>query len=123
VQGALARADDRIYGRAIAVTSTTFLVYDIPPGSTRFVALAAIDQLAGQLGSVRFRLFTRGAGQPWQSQLRSELARGGDPPRPLECPVDQATQIALVVEYGERADERDWANWLEPRFEQPVDAS
>jgi hypothetical protein len=90
-------------------------IYAVPPGAKRFEADVAIDDAAGGKGSVIFRVLKL-AGQTWSVAAESTALRGGDPPAPLSVNVSGAEQIALVVEFGERGDECDWANWLGARF-------
>jgi hypothetical protein len=45
--------------------------------------------------------------------------RGGDDPRPISLPLDGATELSLVVDYADRGDERDHADWVDARLESP----
>jgi hypothetical protein len=47
----------------------------------------------------------------------SEVIRGGDAPVPISVPLGDAKGLALVVDYADRGDELDHADWLDARLE------
>ncbi len=87
------------------------LTFAPPEDAKLFQASLAIDDAANELGSVRFRVFVDG-GQKYVSPT----IRGGDPPVPIEVDVSGAKRVDLVVDYADRADVQDHANWLGARF-------
>jgi hypothetical protein len=44
------------------------------------------------------------------------VVRGGDAPTHISVELGDATAIALLVDFADRGDERDLANWLNPRL-------
>jgi hypothetical protein len=52
----------------------------------------------------------------WSSEYESPIVRGGDVPRTCVVDVTGASRMALVVDYADRADELDHANWLDARL-------
>jgi hypothetical protein len=79
-------------------------------------AAIAIDDAAAQGGSAIFRVYLEHDGQ-WQEAYASSVVRGGEPPLPITVAIGDARQLALVVDFADRGDERDYANWLEARLE------
>jgi hypothetical protein len=53
----------------------------------------------------------------WRQVYKSPVVRGGDAPQETAVELDQADQLALEVDYADRGDERDYANWLDARLE------
>jgi hypothetical protein len=82
----------------------------LPPGVKRFQAEAALDDL-GVEGSVRFRVFVDG-----KEKYSSPTLRSGMPPLPLDVDVSGAKRLELVVDFADRADVQDRADWLDARL-------
>ncbi|NOY43067.1 MAG: hypothetical protein GXP26_14685 [Planctomycetes bacterium] len=125
LQGGPLRVGGKIYNKGIAMHSESRLTFDLPrakvTGKTefkhkRFVAQAAIDDLAENGGSVVFRVLLR-SDAGWQTAFSSPVLRGGDQPLAVTVELKNAKQIALVANYADRGDERDHANWLDARLE------
>lgn len=130
VLGGLPRVSGRVFGKTLGVASESFVVYDLAAlesetegeaeqplqGWRRLVTAVALDDSAGPLGSVEFEVFVR-RGEDWAPAASAGLVRSGDAPRTLQVDLRGASQIALVVGFGERGDTDDVANWLEPRLE------
>ena len=53
-----------------------------------------------------------------QDRFTSNTIRGGDAPVPISVDVTGATKIELLVDYADRADVLDHADWLNARFVQ-----
>lgn len=115
VLGGRLRAGGFVEDQGLGMHSRSRAIYAVPPGVKRFEAEAALDDAAGAKGSVVFRVLKL-SGQAWSVATETGPVRGGDPPVPLSVDVSGAEQIALVVEFGERGDECDWADWLGARF-------
>ncbi|MGP0061966.1 MAG: NPCBM/NEW2 domain-containing protein, partial [Isosphaeraceae bacterium] len=60
----------QMYDRGIGTHSRTFLVYRIQPGDRRFQALVGVDDRAGPLGSVVFRVLVDG-----EARFRSQVPK------------------------------------------------
>jgi hypothetical protein len=81
----------------------------LPPIATE----AALDDGAGQRGSVVFRVFVDA-----EQKYASPILRGGDAPLPIAVAIPStAKSLSLIVDFAERGDELDYANWLYARLE------
>ncbi len=70
-----------------------------------------MDDSASGGGSVRFRVFVDG-----QEKFTSETIRGGMKNLPISLDISGAKQLDLVVDYADRADVLDHADWLNARL-------
>ena len=52
----------------------------------------------------------------WQEAYKSTIVRGGDVPLPVSVDVSGAQGLTLTVDYADRGDELDHADWLEARL-------
>jgi hypothetical protein len=140
VTGSLLRAGNRLYLKGLGLHSSARLVYElrgqgsggrgqgsdtrnpkipkspnpqipIPPPPLRFDALIAIDDSTGRQGSVIFRVLVDG-----QERFASPIVRGGDAPLPVSVDLRGAKKLELLVDYADRADVLDHANWLDARI-------
>jgi hypothetical protein len=80
-----------------------------------FQSEIAIDQAADNRGSVIFRVFLQRDGE-WTSTYTSQILRGTNRPLAIKVEVTQADAIALLVEFADRGDECDYANWINARL-------
>ena len=111
LSGAPLRAGGRTYLKGIAMHSASRLTYLTDRRYARFDALLAVDDTAAGQGSVRFRVFVDG-----NPKFTSDTLRGGDPPVPISIDISDADRIDLVVDFADRADQWDHADWLDARF-------
>jgi hypothetical protein len=111
VNGRALRADGRRYLKGIGMTSTSRLTYPLDPAFKTFAAEIAIDDETDGRGSVTFRVFVDA-----EERFRSEIVRGGDAPQPITVDVAGGKTLSLVVDFAERADELDHADWLNARL-------
>ncbi|MDI9445145.1 MAG: NPCBM/NEW2 domain-containing protein [Planctomycetota bacterium] len=111
VLGGRLRNAGQIHLKGIGMHTASRLTFAPPEDARSFQASLAIDAAARELGSVRFRVFVDG-GQKYVSPT----IRGGAPPAPIEVDVRGAQRVDLVVDYADRADVQDHANWLGARF-------
>lgn len=121
VQGGPLQAGGRIYAKGLGLHTAARLTYrldtkEIAGRYQRFVTTLAVDDVAEQQGSVIFRVYLEQEGR-WQQAYASPIIRGGDAPVPVSIELGQAKQIALVTDFADRGDQRDYANWLEARLE------
>lgn len=121
VLGGMLRNGGRIYPRGIGMHSTSRLAYELNGQFRRFEADIAVDDAAGGRGSTVFRLFVeRGAADEsnsrWQVAYQSPIIRGGDQPLPVSVDVSGIARLALVVDFADRGDEGDHADWLNARL-------
>lgn len=108
--GGMLRSGGRLYLKGLGMHSTARLTYLLDGAYQRFQAQAAIDDSTAGCGSVRFRVFVDGS-----PKYASTTVRGGDPPVPVSVDLTGAKRLDLVVDYADRADELDHANWLDAR--------
>ena len=81
--------------------------------ATRFDAQVGIDDSTAGQGSVIFRVMVDG-----QERFASPTLRGGDAPVPVSVDVRGAKKLELLVDYADRADVLDHADWLDARLTQ-----
>jgi hypothetical protein len=116
------RADRNVAGRVLRSGGTPFLKglgmhsasrlsYVLAEPYRRFQAELAIDDQTGGGGSVGFRVFVDG-----QVRHTSPVIRGGQTPTPVSVDLAGAKRIDMVVDFADRADEWDYANWLNVRL-------
>jgi hypothetical protein len=109
--GGRLRAGHRTYLKGLGVHSAARLSYTLGEPYQRFQAELAVDDQTAGGGSVRFRVFVDG-----RQEYVSGTIRGGDPPQPISVNLNRAKQIDLVVDYAERGNELDHADWLDVRL-------
>ena len=59
---------------------------------------------------------SEGAAPEWTTAYESPIIRGGEPPTPISLDLKGASRLALIVEFADRGDELDHANWLNARL-------
>jgi len=99
------------FDRGLGTQSRTLLAYRLEPGDRRFQALVGVDERAGPLGSVVFRVLADGR-QRFQTLPMSDH----DAPRAVDVDLAGAKLLILVTEFGDRGDVRDLADWVEARI-------
>jgi hypothetical protein len=110
VDGHPFRLGGQTYDRGLGTQSTTFLAYRVEPGDRRFQAVVGVDERAGPLGSVVFRVLVDG-----KERFKTPPMTDRDPPRPLDVDLAGAKYFILATEFGDRGDVRDLADWVEAR--------
>jgi hypothetical protein len=105
------RVGGRTFVKGLGVHGAARLSYAVPESARQFHAEAAVDDCAGGGGSVRFRVFVDG-----QPKYASPVARGGEAPLPVRVDISGAKRLDLVVDFADRGDELDRADWLDARF-------
>ncbi len=116
VSGGRLRAGGMLYLKGLGMHSPARITYDLDEPFRRFEAEVAIDAAAGRNGSVVFRVFTDDGGGSWAERATSEIVRGGDPPVPISVDLAGGKRISLLVDYADRGDEQDHADWLNARL-------
>ncbi|MEX0819232.1 MAG: NPCBM/NEW2 domain-containing protein [Pirellulaceae bacterium] len=121
--GGRLRSAGNIAFKGLGMHSTSRVAYNLDGKYQSFQAEVALDDHAGRQGSVVYRVLVErdnGSGErQWSVAFTSPILRGGDPPLPITIDVTSATRMALVVEMADRADTRDYANWLNARLVKP----
>ncbi|MHC4181188.1 MAG: NPCBM/NEW2 domain-containing protein, partial [Planctomycetota bacterium] len=111
VTGGRLRCGGRLYLKGLGVHSAARLTYRLDKPYKRFQAELGIDDSTGG-GSVRFRVFVDGR----EKYTGESILRGGTPPLSVSVELDGAKRLDLVVDYADRADELDHADWLDARL-------
>ncbi len=111
VDGHLFQLGGQTYDRGLGTQSQTLLAYKIEPGDRRFQALVGVDDRAGPLGNVVFRVLT-----DRNPRFTSPPLSARDAPRGIDIDLGNARLLILVTEFGERGDVRDLADWVEARI-------
>jgi hypothetical protein len=81
------------------------------PNPRRFESLVGIDDSTAGRGSVIFRVLVEG-----RERFASPIVRGGDRPLPVSVDIRGARRLELEVDYADRADVLDHADWLDARL-------
>jgi NPCBM/NEW2 domain len=111
VDGRPIRLAGQTYDRGIGTQSRTWLAYRIQPGDRRFQAIVGVDERAGPMGSVVFRVFV-----DRQERFKSPPMTDRDPPKALDIDLSGGKILILVTEFGDRGNVRDLADWAEARM-------
>ena len=120
VLGGQLRSAGGIQLKGLGMPTTSRVVYKVTTVDRRFSAELALDDAAGNHGSAVYRVFLEQRQEAeeasWQAAYTSPVVRGGDAPRPISLDLTGVTKIALIVDFADRGDERDYANWLNARL-------
>jgi NPCBM/NEW2 domain len=111
VDGLPMRLGGQTYDRGIGTQSRTLLAYRIEPGDRRFQAQIGVDERAGPLGSVVFRVLV-----DRRERFKSLPMTDRDPPKALDIDLAGGKILILVTEFGDRGNVRDLADWAEARI-------
>ena len=111
IGGANLRAGGRTYLKGVAMHSAARLTFRLAAKHRRFEAEAAIDDETDGRGSVVFRVFVDD-----REAYKSPVIRGGMPPTPISVDVRGGKRLSLIVDFAERGDELDHADWLNARL-------
>jgi len=111
IDGHPLRLGGQTYDRGLGTQSRTFLAYRLSAGDARFQALVGVDDSAGPLGSVVFRVLVDN-----KDRFVSPVMSVRDTPRAIDVDLTGASVLILVTEFGERGEIRDLADWVEARL-------
>jgi hypothetical protein len=111
VEGHALRLAGQTFDRGLGTQSRTLLAYRLAPGDRRFQVLVGLDDSAGALGSVVFRIRVDDR-DPFVTPPMSVR----DTPRMIDLDVSGAKRIILDTDFGERGEVRDFADWVEARI-------
>jgi hypothetical protein len=115
VHGVELRVAGRTYFKGLGMHSPSRITYDLDSPYKRFDAELALDDDTGPRGSVAFRVFVDDGSGDWQERYASPILRGAQPPLPISIAIDGAKRISLLVDFADRGDELDHADWLNAR--------
>jgi hypothetical protein len=105
------RCHGRLYLEGIGMHSASRASYEIEPEDRRFEASIGIDDEAGTRGSVVFRVYVDN-----EQKYASPVVRGGEPPIPISVDVRGGERLNLIVDFADRGDQLDRADWLDARL-------
>jgi len=111
VTGHPLRLGGQPFDRGLGTQSRTLLAYRLSPGDRRFQALIGLDDRAGPLGSVVFRVLVDG-----RERFASPPMSVRDVPKAIDVDISGGKVIILATEFGPRGDVRDYADWVEARI-------
>jgi len=111
VDGHLLQLAGQTYDRGIGTQGRTLMAYTIEPGDRRFQALVGVDERAGPLGSVVFRVLVDGV-----ERFKTPALTDRDAPRSIDVDLSGGKFLILVTEFGDRGNVRDLADWVEARL-------
>ena len=92
--GGWLRAGERLYAKGLGLHGAARLTYAVPEGCRRFDTQLALDDSAGNRGSIHFRVFVNGT-----LKYTSPTVRGGTAPIPVSVELDGAKRLDLVVDF------------------------
>jgi hypothetical protein len=115
VSGGPLEVGGKRYLKGLGMHSAARLTYKLEGQYKTFAAEAAIDDSAGPRGSVVFGVYVLRDAK-WQPAFTSEIVRGGDPPQSVSVDLVGADAITLLVDFADRGDELDHADWLDARL-------
>ena len=111
VEGHWFRLSGQEYDRGLGTESRTLLAYRVEPGDLRFQASVGLDDRAGPLGNVVFKVNVDG-----KERFKSPPMSVRDAPKSIDIDITGAKIIVLITEFGERGNVRDVADWVEARI-------
>ncbi len=111
VLGGHLRSGGQLYLKGIGVHSASRVRFSLAGRYRLFQAELGIDDVANGGGSVQFRVFVDGT-----EKYASEVIRGGRPPVPVSVEIAGGKQLDLVVDFADRGDVLDRADWLDARL-------
>ena len=111
VNGPALRLGGQTFDRGLGTQSRTLLAYRIAPGARRFQATVGLDDAAGALGNVMFKVLVDG-----KPRFESPLMGAGDPPKSVDIDLNDGKVLILITEFGERGDVQDSGDWVEARI-------
>jgi hypothetical protein len=115
VLGAPLSVGGKRYLKGVGMHSAARLTYQLDGKYRRFDSMVALDNSAGKKGSVTFGVYVLRAGE-WKEAYTSGIVRGGEAPRRVSVDVSEAEGLTLTVDFADRGDELDHANWLDARL-------
>jgi hypothetical protein len=114
------RSGGVVCAKGLGMHSAARATYQLARGFRRFEADLALDDAAGDRGSVIYRVFVdraaAGESPQWKLEYESPAIRGGAARHSLRVDVSGGERLALVVDFADRGDECDYANWLLARL-------
>lgn len=102
--------DGKQYSKGLALYSRTTMTYRLPAGSTRFKAVAGIDDAVGDGGHVRLQISAD------DKKLFDAPIAGKDGPTSIDLDVAGARRLSILVDYGDDLDAADHLDLADARI-------
>lgn len=116
VLGGYLRTSDQVFLKGLGMFPASRLAYELGGKYRRLEGSLALDARAGRKGSVTFRVLLEATTGQWNSAYESPIVRGGDAPVAFAVEVRGAQRLAILVDFADRGDQCDYANWLDLRL-------
>lgn len=116
VSGGRLRHGGHVWTKGLGMHSSSRLAYETGGQYRELHAEVAIDDGAQRQGSVIYRVYVQTESEEWSMAYESSVVRGGETAVPIRVDLRQAQRVALIVDYADRADQWDHANWLNARL-------
>ncbi len=100
-----------VYLSGVGMHSRSRVAFALGGKFKRFLTSLAVDKIAGRRGSVTYRVYLNRDGA-WKPAYESDIIRGGDAPVHVSLNIEKAAAMLLIVDFADRGDEMDFANWL-----------
>jgi hypothetical protein len=110
--GALSGGPNQLqsYNKGLALHSRTEMVFRLPAGYRRFLAIAGIEPATSPAGNVQFKIYGDD-----EALFEADIA-GNEPPREIELDVAGVRRLKLVVDFGKNLSTGDWLNVCDARL-------
>ena len=101
----------KTYAKGLGVHAISKLTYGVNRSYKRFIALVGLDDSAGDLASVEFKVYSDGK-LIWESGV----LRRTSPAKAMDLDVLNTTELVLEVTAADNADIQDRANWANAKL-------
>jgi hypothetical protein len=115
VLGAPLMVNGKRYAKGLGMHSAARFTIKLESAYRRFDAEIALDDAAKGRGSVVFGVYVE-RDNKWVEAFKSNLVRGGESPQFVSVDLSAASGLTLTVDYADRGDELDYADWLNARL-------
>lgn len=109
--GTQLRAGGHPFAKGIGMHSAARLTYRLAGAYKSFEADVALDDQVGAAGSAIFSVYIDD-----RLAFKSDVIRGGAAATPVKVDTTGGKRLSLMVEFADRGDEQDHANWLDARL-------
>ena len=116
VRDGLLRAAGGRYAKGLAMHSASRVAFVLTDAYRRLEAELAVDEIVGETGSVVFRVYVDKGDGRFRSAYASPIVRGGQEPLAMSVDVEGVKRLALLVDFADRGDAGDHADWLNARL-------
>ncbi len=110
-RGAYLRSGGALYLKGLGTYSSCRATYGLAKQFRRFCAEVVMDDAARGRGDAACRILVNGS-----TAWRAESLRTASAPARVSIDVANAERLDLIVEFGPRADELDYVDWLNARL-------